>query len=173
MNHNFNLAEKIFNLNQEQIKTLNEEVMNFEYPDKEIYLRGISCLLPNGENEKLTTIFYRLKVFFEIGFLFELNKKTELWDLKHNFIFDKTNEVKTNHQGSINLPSLQLFKPYTSSKQNFLKSLGFSSLLSLNLSSILIKTSETTAMVLMTKQADPWLRIKMESIVKELQNGLL
>ena len=173
MNHNFNLAEKIFNLNQEQINALNEEVMNFEYTDKEIYLRGISCLLPNDENEKLTTLFYRLKAFFEIGFLFELNKKNNRWDLKQNFMFNKTNEIKPTHQGSINLPSLQLFKPYISSKQNFLKALGFNSLLPLNLNSILIKTSESTAMILMTKQADPWLKIKLESILKELQNGLL
>lgn len=113
--------------------------------------------------EKQWEIFFsRLTVFFEMGLLVEGN------DIQKMFYFGQTVDKKLP-KIHFKLPKSPLFNILKTRAPLFLRRIGFNHLPdAAKMVCLLIRIEENRYIVLMTKQAEPWLQLRCESLKKAL-----
>ena len=106
--------------------------------------------------------FSRLTAFFEFGMLIEKNEIQKMFYYGQNI--DK--KLPKIH---FKLPNAPLFNILKTRAPLFLRKLGFNHLPdAAKMACLLIRVEENRYIVLMTKQAEPWLQLRCESLNKAL-----
>ncbi len=111
--------------------------------------------------------FTRLIPFFEIGFLFNESK------LKNQFLYGKSLDC-TKKITQLKLPKSDLFQILKTSPKAFLQKLNLSSVLyPEKMTCFYVRVDENISLILITTKAEPWLKLKMDSLQKALINHQL
>lgn len=106
--------------------------------------------------------FSRLTAFFEFGMLIENN------DIQKMFYYGQNIDKKLP-KIHFKLPKSPLFNILKTKAPLFLRKLGFNHLPdAAKMACLLIRVEENRYIVLMTKQAEPWLQLRCESLNKAL-----
>lgn len=193
MSRTLKIIDQIFDIKQETKNTVQQEKNIFSYLNNESQIKGLSWFLPDSDQDKAQQLFLRLTEYFEIGLLLcnakstfsnsdpgHVGKKTpaipnensNLWKLNKSFIFKKhvsSSELKAN---LIKLPTFDLFKTYKNKTGSILNALGLDYLDDSDFTTVIYRVDENTIYCFLTKQADPWLSLRLEKILKEIRNGL-
>lgn len=172
MSKSSRIIDQIFDIHQETKNSVQKEKSNFSYVNSESLIKGLSWYLPDSESERSKQLFFRLKDYFEVGFYFK-HQKTDIWSIENGFILNKmiqSGDVK-NHL--VQLPEFQTFKVYKNSSGKILKLLGLEALEDNDFTTVIYKVDSETIFCFLTKQADPWLSLRLEKILKEIRNGLI
>lgn len=136
-----------------------EKNLTFEVENDHTLLEKIN--FENGP--RLWPLFLsRLTAFFEIGFLIENQK------INHLFYFGDYVE-RPLPPVKIKLPVSPLFNILKTNGQQFLPKLGFKKIKKVaEYSCLLIRVDQNSYIILATKQAQPWLQLRCESLQKAL-----
>lgn len=183
MERTVKIIDQIFDIKQETMNSFQDEKNSFSYLDNEGQIRGLSWFLPTQEKEKINYLFLRLSEYFEIGLLLVSTSATSnlqtsrnleniYWHLEKSFIFKKIiahDEINTKQ---IKLPHFDDFKIYKI-KGSPLDKLGLNLLVDSDFTTIFYKVNQNTLFSFITKQAEPWLSLRLEKIIKEIRNGLV
>lgn len=197
MSRTLRIIDQIFDIKQETKNTVQQEKNIFSYLNNESQIKGLSWFLPDNDQDKAHQLFLRLTEYFEIGLLLCNTKSTfsnnntgvirkkvqaiqqdnskensSFWQLNKAFIFKKhvsSSELKTN---LIKLPTFDLFKTYKNKTGSILNALGLDYLDDSDFTTVIYRVDENTIYCFLTKQADPWLSLRLEKILKEIRNGL-
>lgn len=183
MDRTVKIIDQIFDIKQETMNSFQDEKNSFSYLNNEGQIRGLSWFLPTQEKEKINYLFLRLSEYFEIGLLLASSSATSnshisrnsgniFWQLEKSFIFKKIidqNEINTKQ---IILPHFEDFKIYKK-KGSPLDKLGLNILVDSDFTTIFYKVNQNSLFCFITKQAEPWLSLRLEKIMKELRNGLV
>lgn len=172
MSKSARIIDQIFDIHQETKNSVLKEKSNFSYLDTETQIKGLSWYLPENEDERTRQMFFRLKEYFEVGFYFKsLNK--DLWSIEKGFIFNKFVQSEDIKNNLVQLPEFMTFKVYKNSTGKILKLLGLEALEDDDFTTVIYKVDPETVYCFLTKQADPWLSLRLEKILKEIRNGLV
>ncbi|MCB0369140.1 MAG: hypothetical protein KDD45_06710 [Bdellovibrionales bacterium] len=175
MSKTIKMIDHIFDVKQETKNLIQQEKNSFSFLDNDCHIKGLSWYLPENSNDKEDSLFFRLKDYFEIGFKFKVLKnetKEPLWKVEKAFIFKKEFKGIEISSNLLNFPELVLFKVYKNSYGSLLNALNLDHIDDAGYTSILYKTDQDTILCFQTKQADPWLSLRLEKILKEVRNGL-
>ncbi len=128
------------------------------------YIFNQSVDLENVEN-----FLVQLSLHFEGVFLFEQTLIKKNYQLKNAHLFNQL-LARQSHWPVLTWPNFQLYKVYKTMAFNLLKKIHLAEAFPENkATTFLIKLSETTVVILITTQAEPWARIK----ITELQETLM
>lgn len=168
------VIDQLFDLNQESKKIIFQEQAAFSYLSSEAEIKGISWYLPEPEGERKIQLFNRLKSYFEIGFFLTQDKNHhQTWHLEQGFILHRLISASDFKKRNIELPHFNTFKVYKSKNTKILKNLGLDLLEDNHYTTIIYKIDSNTIFCFLTKQANPWLGLRLELILKEIHNGLV
>jgi hypothetical protein len=171
MSKSARIIDQIFDIHQETKNSVLKEKNNFSYLDADTQIKGLSWYLPESESERTRQMFFRLKEYFEVGFYFKkLNK--DLWSIENGFIFNKFAQSEDIKNNLVQLPDFMTFKVYKNNTGQILKLLGLEALEDKDFTTVIYKVDHETIYCFLTKQADPWLSLRLEKILKEIRNGL-
>lgn len=171
MSKSARIIDQIFDIHQETKNSVLKEKNNFSYLDAEAQIKGLSWYLPESESERTRQMFFRLKEYFEVGFYFKkLNK--DLWSIENGFVFNKFAQSEDIKNNLVQLPDFMTFKVYKNNTGQILKLLGLEALEDKDFTTVIYKVDHETTYCFLTKQADPWLSLRLEKILKEIRNGL-
>lgn len=150
-------------------KSIIETQQNFQITDNNHMLENLSYIFSNEINrDNLSNLFSQLSSYFEIGFLMHKKENPNLYIAKEAFAFAKKIESIENIK-PIKLPTPEIYKILSSKAHMFLKHYDMGELdSSEKMISYLIPISETHAIVIVTQTAEPWARLKIESLHKTL-----
>lgn len=148
---------------------LTETQKNFQIVDNNHVLENLSFVFSNEINrDNLSNLFSQLSSYFEIGFLMHKKEKPNLYVVNEAFIFSKKIESIENLK-PIKLPTPKIYKILSSKACLFLKHYNMGHLDSCDkMTSYLIPVSETYTIVMITQTAEPWAKLKIESLNKTL-----
>lgn len=118
--------------------------------------------------KEMPLLFSQLSSFFEIGFLFEKSYSGKYHAMQ---MFAYSYQMKKlDGLPLIQLPQPDLFKVLQTNSKNFLAKLKLSDYDETErLGAFLIRISQTETLVLLSSLADPWAKVRLES----LQNALM
>ncbi|MFN3453597.1 MAG: hypothetical protein ACK41T_01460 [Pseudobdellovibrio sp.] len=126
-----------------------------------------------NQREKQWEIFFsRLTAFFEIGFLIKQakNEKTNFTEtqIQKMFYYGENIEKKLPRL-KFNLPQSPLFNILKTTGKPFLAKMGLGKLPQVeNMTCLLIRLDQNTYVALLTPLANPWLKLRCESLHKAL-----
>lgn len=135
-------------------------------------IQTLSREIPENFEDRTIIIFSRLSMFFEVGILFE--KENASWKAQAVFhdgrLRGLTNEG-LNIKGGPDITPLQIVR---APALPFLKQLRIEHKISKpeNLSAFLVRPHDQVSFVLMTRLAEPWLKIHMDEIHQEILKSL-
>lgn len=116
----------------------------------------------SGGDKQWEIFFSRLTAFFEVGMLIEGK------DVQKMFYFGQNIDKKLP-KIHFKLPNSGLFNILKTRAPLFLRKIGFNHLPdAAKMVCLLIRVEENRYIVLMTKQAEPWLQLRCESLKKAL-----
>lgn len=120
------------------------------------------------QKKELPLLFSHLSSFFEIGFLFEKSYSGKYHAMQ---MFAYSYQMKKlDGLPLMQLPQPDLFKVLQTNSKNFLAKLKLSDYDETErLGAFLIRISQTETLVLLSSLADPWAKVRLES----LQNALM
>lgn len=143
--------------------------LRFETVENDKLLENISYLATSMKTaeENWNIFFTRLIPFFEIGFFFTNSTVT------NQFLYGKT--IQRDHKKlNLQLPKSDLFQILrTDSKSLFMKLQISNILQSDKMNSFYVRVDENIGFILATTKAEPWLKLKMDSLQKALINHQL
>jgi hypothetical protein len=166
---------KKLNTQIEKLFDQSNQAMGFEELKKKFLLSennseidNLSYIFTKHVNKQdLQLLFTQLSSFFEVGFLFE-KSGSPVYQAVQVFAFSKQMQ---NLDGLklITLPQPEIFKILSTDSKSFLNFFKLSELDRENkFESFLIRLSERHSIVLMSSLAEPWLKIRLESLQKAL-----
>lgn len=153
-----------------QHATALEEIKKAFVPsDDNKQIENLSYVFFNPVKKKeIPLLFSQLSSFFEMGFLFEKSysgKYHATQMFAYSFQMKKLDSLPL-----MQLPQPELFKVLQTNSANFLKKLNISEYDQNNrLGAFLLRISQTETLVLFSRLADPWAKVRLES----LQNALM
>ena len=140
---------------------------NFQIINNNKMLENLSYIFSNEINHNnLSNLFTQLSSYFEIGFLLQKNDNSNYYYVKEAFIFaKKINPIEISKP--IKLPPAELYKILSTNACSILNHFGLSRLdTSAKMISYLIPIAENFTIVVLTKTAEPWAKLKLESLQK-------
>ncbi len=149
--------------------TLDKLQLQYESMDNNSLLENISYLATtmNSPLENWNLFFTRLIPFFEIGFLFSDSV------LKNQFLYGKEINCK-NKMAQLKMPKSDLFQILKTDPKSFLIKFGLSNILfAEKMNCFYVRIEENINLVLISNKAEPWLKLKMDSLQKALINHQL
>ncbi len=166
-----NLFEQsnIENVNLTQTISLNRLQLCYEPLDNDSLMENISYLATHLKSniENWNIFFTRLIPFFEIGFLFSNSS------LQNQFLYGKQINCK-NKSTELKLPQSNLFQILKTDPKSFFIKLGLSHILQPEkMNCFYVRVDDHIGFILATSKAEPWLKLKMDSLQKALINHQL
>ena len=166
--------ENLFDQNPQSPRIIHEAP---KMPKKEFQTEDSVCALENlsyiftGEinPEKLTNLFSQLSAYFEVGFLLQLNPHSLKFHLKDIFGYSKKMSLPENSR-AIRLPQSELFRILNTKARPFLNHFEMGHFdPNEKMTAYLIPISLTYTIVVVSTDAEPWAKLKIEA----LQNTLM
>jgi len=166
--------ETLFDQNSQSPRIIHEAP---KMPKNEFQNEGSVCALENlsyiftGEinPEKLSNLFSQLSAYFEVGFLLQLNQHSRKFHLKDLFGYSKKMSLPENSR-AIRLPKTELFRILNTKARPFLNHFEMGHFDPNNkMTAYLIPISLTYTIIVVSQDAEPWARLKIEA----LQNTLM
>lgn len=156
-------AHKQHSLALEEIKK------KFTPSDDNKQIENLSYVFSHAVGKKeIPLLFSQLSSFFEMGFLFEKSysgKYHAMQMFAYSYQMKKLDSLPL-----IQLPQSDLYKVLQTNAKNFLTKLQLSDYdQDERLAAFLIRISKTETLVLLSRLADPWAKVRLES----LQNALM
>lgn len=149
--------------------TLEEIRKSFSPSEDNHQIENLSYVFSKPVSEKeIPFLFSQLSSFFEMGFLFKKSYSGKYHALQ---MFAYSHQMKKlDGLPLIQLPQSELFKVLQTNSKSFLARLNLSDYdESHRLGAFLIRISQTETFVLLSRLADPWAKVRLES----LQNALM
>ena len=149
--------------------TLDKLQLKYESIDNDNLLENISYMATSmgSSFENWNLFFTRLIPFFEIGFLFSDSS------LKNQFLYGKEINCK-NKSVPLKMPKSNLFQILKTDPKSFLIKFGLSHILyTEKMSCFYVRVDENIGLTIITTKAEPWLKLKMDSLQKALINHQL
>lgn len=143
--------------------------LRYEPIENDKLLENISYLATNlnTAEENWNIFFTRLIPFFEIGFFFANGL------VKNQFLYGKTIPCE-NKTLKLQLPKSDLFQILKTDPKSLFIKLQISNILqSEKMNSFYVRVDENMGFILATTKAEPWLKLKMDSLQKALINHQL
>ncbi len=143
--------------------------LRYEPIDNDKLLENISYLATNMNTteENWNIFFSRLIPFFEIGFFFSNGT------VKDQFLYGKSINCK-NKSLKLKLPKSDLFQILKTDPKSLFIKLQISNILqSEKMNGFYIRIDNDMGFILATPKAEPWLKLKMDSLQKALINHQL
>ncbi|MFZ3229744.1 MAG: hypothetical protein WA160_06040 [Pseudobdellovibrio sp.] len=158
--------EKIFNSTNQDLALL-ESSQNFELNSDNLYLENLSYIYTNPiRPQNIQSLFSQLSPFFEIGFLLE--KQKSYHTPTQMFAFGQLSNIAEKNI-LLKLPATSVYTIVRTSAVGILKKMNFAFLNSQNkMSAFVISVSPSLSILVVTKIADPWLKLRLESLQKTL-----
>lgn len=148
---------------------LDKQQLRYEPLDNDRLMENISYMATAMSTplENWNIFFTRLTPFFEIGFLFSENT------LKNQFLYGKQINCQ-NKIAKLKLPKSDLFQVLKTDPKSFLIKMGISNILHTEkMNCFYVNVGDNIGLILITTKAEPWLRLKMDSLQKALINHQL
>ena len=132
-------------------------------------LENLSYIFSNEINHNnLTSLFSQLACYFEVGFLLQKNENLDNYSIKDIFSFSQRINI-TQKLKEIKLPTTPIFTILTTNTTSLLNHFELRDLdPDEKMNSFLIPLSSHYTIIMITQTAEPWLRLKMESLQKTL-----
>lgn len=143
--------------------------LRYESVENDKLLENISYLATNMSTaeENWNIFFTRLIPFFEIGFFFDNGL------MKNQFLYGKTIPCE-NKTLKLQLPKSDLFQILKTDPKSLFIKLQISNILqSDKMNSFYVRVDQNIGFILATTKAEPWLKLKMDSLQKALINHQL
>lgn len=158
--------EKMFESTNQDL-TLIENSQKFDLNPDNTYLENLSYIYTSSvESQNIEAIFSQLSPFFELGFLLE--KQKNAYTPTHTFAFGALSNLAERNL-LLKLPKTDIFVIVRASATAMLKKLGFGFLNNdKKMSVFVIAISPNYSIVVATKLAEPWLKLRLESLQKTL-----
>lgn len=166
--------ENLFDQNSHGIRIIHEAPKmpknEFQTESSVRALENLSYIFTGEVNsEKLTNLFSQLSAYFELGFLLQFNQSSRKFHLKDLFSFSKKMSLPENSR-AIRLPKSELFKILKTQARPFLGHFEMGHFdPNEKMTAYLIPISTTYTIVLISPDAEPWAKLKIEA----LQNTLM
>lgn len=161
--------ENLFDQNSQNTRIVHEAP---KMPKNEFQAQGSVRALENlsyiftGEinREKLVNLFSQLSAYFEVGFLMQLNPHSHKFHLKDIFGYSKKMALPENSR-AIRLPKSELFRILKTKARPFLNHFEMAHFdPNEKMTAYLIPISRTYTIVLISPDAEPWARLKIEAL---------
>ena len=158
------------NLNLVQEPSLVEARRLFNLTENISHLENLSFIYNSEVDQKnIEALFSQISCYFELNFLLVKQKKTAKHKAAQSILYAK----KINNLESwpaLSLPAIPLFKVFKTSAYPLLKKFHLQDLdQDKKMSAYLLRLSSDCTLLLVTEVAEPWTKIKIES----LQNTLM
>lgn len=162
--------EKLFDQNSAPsvtVQTLPDVQNGFQIVNNNQMLENLSYIFSNEiDHISLSHLFSQLSSYFEIGFLLRKREEPNLYIVKDAFFFSKK-IIEVKSFKPIKLPTPALFAILITKGAAFLNHFGMSKADSgKKMISYLIPISENYTVVVITPTAEPWAKLKVESLQK-------
>lgn len=158
--------EKIFDSTHQDL-TLLESRQTFELSADNSLLENLSYVHSfQLSKNSIHSVFTQLSSFFEIGFLFE--KQNKIASAVDAFAYGQPIDL-THKALLLRLPVCSLFHIVKTPASAILKKLNYAFLNpQKKMNSFIISVSPTYSILIATEMAEPWLRLRLESLQKTL-----
>ncbi len=157
--------EKIFETNTQDLNLLECQKtfhLNFENHS----LENLSYIHTRIHQANITTVFSQLSSFFEIGFLFEKQKRN--FGAIQGFAFGQTLQLDEKNI-FLNLPPTSLYAIAKTPAMAILKKMNYDFLnQQKKMNAFVITVSSQHSVLVFSELAEPWLRLRLESLQKTL-----
>lgn len=158
--------EKMFETTNQDL-TLIENAQSFELNPDNVYLENLSYVYTSVvEKNNIESVFSQLSPFFELGFLLE--KQKNAYTPIHGFAYG--NPISIAEKNIIlKLPKTDVFVIVRAAANALLKKMGYEFLnQDKKMSVFIVGISPTYSILVATKIAEPWLKVRLESLQKTL-----
>lgn len=157
--------EKIFETNTQDL-TLLESQQSFELNSENHSLENLSYIHCQTDQVNIVRIFSQLSSFFELGFLFE--KKKDIFSATQGFAFGQVLNLGEKNI-LIKFPKMDLYSLFKTNASAILKKMNYGFLnKSKKMNAFVIKISSQHSVLVFTELAEPWLKVRLESLQKTL-----
>ncbi len=149
--------------------SLRDTKNNFELINNNELLENLSYVFSEDvTQENLPQLFMQLSSYFEIGFLFKTNPDRPIYKVCHAFVFGKKVN-STENLKQIQLPKSNYFNILKSDSFCFLKHFKMEMFdHDKKMNCYLMAINPNYCLVLLTQTAEPWAKLKIESLQKTL-----
>lgn len=142
----------------------------FEESDRLSMMNGLSFALPPDEIERALILFSRINMLFTAGFFFQ-REDSGRWSLVA--VFEKGLAKPATEEITMDFPEQGLEEILRADAAGFLQKTGCRISEPVDgLSALLLRPARDFRFVLMSRRADPWLKIYSEKVLKALLDGL-
>lgn len=147
--------------------TLIENSRTFELNPDNRYLENLSYVYTsNLEKNNVQAIFTQLSPFFELGFLLE--KQKNVYTPTHVFAYGNISNI-ADKKILLKLPKTDVFVVVRAAATAILKKVNYDFLnRDKKMSAFVITISPNYSVLVATKLAEPWLKLRLESLQKTL-----
>ncbi len=157
--------EKIFETNTQDL-TLLESQRTFELNSENHSLENLSYIHSQADQINIIRIFSQLSSFFELGFLFEKQKNN--FAAIQGFAFGQNISLGEKNI-LINFPEIDLYSLFKTNASSILKKMNYGFInKNKKMNAFVIKISQQHSILVFTELAEPWLKLRLESLQKTL-----
>lgn len=158
--------EKMFESTNQDL-TLIESSRTFELNPDNVYLENLSYVYNSPvQKYNILSTFSQLSPFFELGFLLERQKNS--YTPTHSFAYGNLTNLSEKNI-LLKLPRTDMFVIVSTPASGILNKMNYNFLNPEGkMSAFVIAVSPTYSILVATKIAEPWLRLRLESLQKTL-----
>ena len=157
--------EKIFESSTQDL-TLLESQKTFELNLENHSLENLSYIHSQPDQINIVRIFSQLSSFFELGFLFQKQKNT--FAAIQGFAFSQNINLGEKNI-LINFPEIDLYSLFKTNASGILKKMNYGFINeNKKMNAFVIKVSHQYSILVFTELAEPWLKLRLESLQKTL-----
>lgn len=158
--------EKMFESTNQDL-TLIESSRTFELNPDNVYLENLSYVYNSPiQKNNILSVFSQLSPFFELGFLLERQKNS--YTPTHGFAYGNLTNLSEKNI-LLKLPKTDMFVIVSTSASGILNKMNYNFLNpEEKMSAFVIAVSPTYSILVATKIAEPWLKLRLESLQKTL-----
>ena len=173
LKHLRNKLENLFDHDANASLALEASVLEaqrqFTPTENTAHLQNLSYIYNSEVNtNNIESLFTQLACYFEMNFLLVKPDAKQKYKTKYASLFGK----KINNAESwpsVNLPAISLFTIYKTPAQSFLKKFHLQELdASKKMFAYLVALSPNCTLILVSKQAEPWSKIRIETLQQTL-----
>ncbi|MBC7466117.1 MAG: hypothetical protein H7256_08995 [Bdellovibrio sp.] len=158
--------EKMFESTNQDL-TLIESSQTFELNPDNVYLENLSYIYTSAvEKNNIQAVFTQLSPFFELGFLLE--KQKNVYTPTHAFAYGNISNI-ADKKILLKLPRTDVFVVVRAAASAILKKVNYDFLnRDKKMSAFVVAISPNYSILVATKIAEPWLKLRLESLQKTL-----
>jgi hypothetical protein len=158
--------EKMFESSNQDLALI-ESSRTFELNPDNSYLENLSYIYSvSVQKNNIQSVFSQLSPYFELGFLLEKQKNS--YTPTHAFAYGIMNDISEKNI-LLKLPRTDIFVIVRTAASSILKKMNFDFLnTDKKMSAFVISLSPTYSILIATKLAEPWLKLRLESLQKTL-----